>query len=242
MPSPRFHRGSCLTDALELRITRRCLEEDLGLAPGTPFEAARGLDIVKAFMAKRAADPRSAKTVGPPAGADSFFHLGRGHDHRGATWYDEVENVVWLCGYGRHRSGDPDDVFQRFPELIAAGRLKPTEDDYTALFEDHGHRFAETVEQDAAALLERARAVPEVEHRAVLGGDVRAGVVVEVVETLEELHVAFSVARLDHVRPAVILRAILPDAGFAEWELTATFPTRDLDVAAAEIAYRILRE
>jgi hypothetical protein len=149
--------------------------------------------------------------------------------------------VVWLCAYRLHRSGEPEDAFPYFRQLIGAGRIIPTREDYRALFEDRGNRFAETAQQDAQALLALARSEPGTEHVGILGGEERTGVIVEVVETLEETYVAFSVGRMDPTRPVIILRAFYSDVAFNEWELVDRLPTRPLRVDQGEIAYRLLR-
>lgn len=240
--SARYHGGSRLCESYELRITRRCQGEDLGLIPSTPFAEARQHPIVRAFENQRSTTPVGTRTVGPAAGQRTLYRLGHGHDHRGATWHDEHERVVWLCAYRLHRSGEPDDAFPYFHELIEAGRIMPTAEDYTSLFEDRGRRFVETVQQDAQALLGLARSNPGTEQVGLLGGEEVAGVLVEVVETLEETYVAFSVARIDPTRPLIILRAFYPDVAFAEWEAVDALPTRAIRVNDGEVAYRLLRD
>jgi hypothetical protein len=169
----------------------------------------------------------------------TIYRLGYGDDHRGATWYDEEEEVVWLCAYGLHRSGEADDAFPYFHELLSTGTLLPNEDDYAALFEDRGRRFVETVYEDAQSLLERARATPGVEQVGRLGGEEDTGVLVEVVETLEETYVAFSVAKMESERRLlIILGAFDVEAEFKDWELVDFMPTRAL--RPDEVCYRIL--
>jgi hypothetical protein len=241
-PPLRWHRGSCICDRYDLRITRRCLVSDLGFKSSTIFTDSRAHPIVRAFESQRATDPVGTRTVGPAAGDLTIYRLGHGHDHRGATWHDQAERVVWLCAYGLHRSGEDDDAFPYFHELIRAGVLLPTEDDYAALFDDRGRRFTETLYQDAQQLLGRARSTPGVEQVGVLGGEETTAVVVEVVDTLEETYVAFSIARMDDAtRVIMILGAFDVEAAFSDWEQVATFPTRPLRVETGEICYRILR-
>jgi hypothetical protein len=165
--------------------------------------------------------------------------LGYGHDHRGATWYDQVEQVVWLCAYGLHRSGEADDAFPHFHGLIEKGTLLPTEDDYAALYGDRARRFVDTIHEDAQRLLANARSAPGVEQVGMLGGEETAGVLVEVVDTLEETYVAFSVERMDTERLVVILGAFYVEAEFRDWELAQELPNRPL--RRNEVCYRILR-
>jgi hypothetical protein len=206
------------------------------------FADSRAHPIVRAFESQRAEDPVGTRTVGPAAGDLTVYRLGHGHDHRGATWHDQGERVVWLCAYRLHRSGEDDDAFPYFHELIRTGVLLPTEDDYAALFDDRGYRFTETLYEDAQRLLDRARLRPGAEQVGVLGGEETTAVVVEVVDTLKETYVAFSVARMDASRVIMILGAFDVKAEFSDWELVARFPTRPLRLQDGEVCYRILRD
>ncbi len=236
----QYHRGSLICEAYELRITRRCLAEDLSLPADCSFSSARAHPIVKALETQRFTSPTGGKTVGPAAGDRTIYRLGLGHDHRGATWFDAQERVVWLCAYRLHRSGDPEDAFPYFHELIQDGRIMPTEHDYEMLFSDRDARFVETLPQDAQALLRRARLHAGVEQIGVLGGEQRAGVLVEVVETLQETYVAFSITGIDHTRLILILEAFYPEASYGDWELVSALPTRALQ--PGEFCYRIFRD
>ncbi len=239
-PPLRWHRGSCICDRYDLRITQRCVVSDLGFDPSITFADARAHPIVHAFESQRALDPIGTRTIGPAAGEMTVYRLGYGHDLRGATWPDQAERVVWLCAYGLHRSGEDDDAFPYFDELIRGGTLLPTEGDYAALFDDRGQRFADTLYDDAQQCLARARSNPGVEQVGVLGGEQATAVVVNVVDTLEEIYVAFSVADIDTVRLVMILSAFDVDAPFPDWDLVETFPTRPLRLDDGEICYRIL--
>jgi hypothetical protein len=204
------------------------------------FVEARAHPIVHAFESQRASEPIGTRTVGPPSGDLTVYRLGSGHDHRGATWHDEGERVVWLCAYGRHRSGEDDDAFPYFHELIRTGTLLPTEDDYASLFDDRDHRFVDTLYDDAQQCLARARSNPGVEQVSILGGEQATSVAVTVVDTLEEIYVAFSGTDINTERLVMILSAFDVDAPFFDWELVETFPTRPLRLDNAEICYRIL--
>lgn len=210
------------------------------MGPGTEFANARSHPIVGAFETQRSTNPTGGKTVGPVAGERTIYRLGLGHAHRGATWFDAHEQVVWLCAYGFHRSGETDDAFPYFQGLIRAGGILPTEDDYEALFRDRAHRFTETLPQDAQDLLAKARSNPGVEQVGLLGGHQSTTIVVEVIETLEETHVAFSMVQIgDYTMVVSILVAFFPNALFSEWEPVSKLPTRAL--RDDELCYRILR-
>src|SRR5438876_12239066 len=98
------HRGSFFHDNYALRLTRRCLEEDLGHDARTEFAEIRDHPIIKAFIKDRATDPDGGKPVGPNAGELTLRRIGYGDDHRGVTWWDAEQATVWLCAYhGKHR-------------------------------------------------------------------------------------------------------------------------------------------
>ena len=235
-------RGSYFLAEYELRITARCLEEDFGVSPAAPIGDLLDHPIVKALIKDRATDPDAGKTVGPDAGEDTIRRLGYGHDHRGATWWDRSEKVVWLCAYhGRHRSGAADDPFKKhFPELIAAKRMKPVAMDYEALFAERDERFVDLVRGDAQALLAEARQEPGREKRAIVGGEASVGCLVEVVETLEETYVAFFVEEVTYERLVILLNAFYVSR-FEDWEQVHEMPHRPIDEALGEVCYRYLR-
>lgn len=151
-----------------------------------------------------------------------------GDDHRGATWFDEAVNVLWLCAYGFHRSGAEDDAYPYFHALIRSGEIWPTREDYAWLERDRAARLAERLPEAAQALLAEARRDPNSEHVAVIGSG-HVGVVVEVIDTLEETYVAVSVATLgDPTRFVALLAAFYPNRPFDDWQYRSRLPTRTL--------------
>lgn len=245
MPESRLntaHRGSYFLADYELRITGRCLDEDLEVPRDTPIGEVLDHPIVKALIKDRATHPDAGKTIGPPAAEDTIRRLGYGHDHRGATWWDRTEKVVWLCAYhGRHRSGATGDPFTKhFPDLIAAKRMKPTAADYEALFAERDERFVDLVQADAQTLLAEARREPGIEKRAVVGGEATVGCLVEVVETLDETYVAFFIEEVTYERFVILLNAFYVSR-FEEWEQVPEMPHRAIDEASGEVCYRYLR-
>ncbi len=237
------HRGSYFLEKYELRITQRCLTEDFGEAATTAISDLLDREIVKALIKDRATTPTGGKTAGPAAGADTYYRLGYGDDHRGATWWDSANKVVWLCAYhGRHRSGEPDDPFtDLFPRLITHDTMKPTADDYERLFEERDEWFDDHVLPDAQELLAEARSHPGNEHRRTIGGEAPVGCLVEVVSTLEETYIALFPLDLDHQQFIKILTAFFPDAGFEDWEPVDALPTRKLNQDEGEFGYRLFR-
>jgi hypothetical protein len=96
------YHGSFLCEEWELRLTRRCLEEHLGRSPDTNFGDLVGVEIIKAFIARRRERHDNTREVAPLTSGKTVWRLSRGHDHRGATWYDPDDKVVWLLAYGLH--------------------------------------------------------------------------------------------------------------------------------------------
>lgn len=127
------HLGAFVTVDYELRITERCLTQDLGLPVDTAFERALTHPIVTAFRAKRLTDPGDGETVGPHAGDRTLYKLRGRQRHRGATLFDPVQGVVWLCAYGFHESGEPDDASKLFAALIDSKTISPSSADYRRL-------------------------------------------------------------------------------------------------------------
>jgi len=224
------HKGSFVCDAgHELRITSRCLRADLKYEPPRDFDQlADAHEIVDAFRVKRDVYPDGGKTVGPANGDLTLYRLAKGDDHRGATWFDARVGVVWLCAERFHRSGTANDAFPYFHALIKSRQIWPTREDYEWLELDRAERLAERLPEAAQELLAHARANPNQEHRAVIGQG-QVGVVVEIVETLEETYVAFSVASIgDPTRVIALLAAFYPGRDFGEWQYRNRLPTRPL--------------
>lgn len=237
------NRGSYFGRSHELRVTRRCLAEDIGVGPDAPFEAVMDDPLVKALVRERSDQTNGAKTVGPAAGADTLYRLSHGDRNRGATWWDEAEGVVWLCAtHYNHESGSAGDSFVYFDQLIADGEMKPTAEDYEALYEERDQWFYDHALGDAQELLAVARADPGFEARGVIGKAIDTGVVVEVIETLEEIFVAFMWADLppDPTAMATLLAAFVPESQLEDWQSGGSHPTRALE--EGEALFRYLKE
>lgn len=234
--------GYLCADGHELRVTARCLTEDLGLPAASHFADLLGLPIVRALVGKRGGARTGGKTVGPVAGDRTLHHLGLGDDHRGSTWWDTRFDVVWLCAYRGHRSGAPGDSFPYFRELISAGLMMPTRPDYERLERDRSARAVIDAVRDGQRLLALARTSLGIEVRGTVAlRDV--GVVVEVVETLDETYVAIRMRELnDPDELSLILLGIHPDREFGDWQAGRPFPPRSLDLDAAEMCWSILHD
>ncbi len=154
-----------------LRVTRRCLDEDLGLSSKQVEESvlqdARDFKSVHAavrkFVSMRGAAPDGAEPIyGPfPRGRVGSLHVG---EARAATTWDEREDVCWLLAYNDyHRNGDPDDAYNVFIDLYNRDELMPTQrdyDDFLAEDDVDEELVIEGLLEIGAELLARARANP----------------------------------------------------------------------------------
>jgi hypothetical protein len=229
--------GSFLCESWELRITARCLIEDLRVAPDVGFESIMGHPIVHAFHRKRWNRVEDTKTIGPADGDQTVYRLQGGERERGATWWDSANRVVWLCGSRRHTSSAEDDAFPYFKELMDQGRLLPTAGDVEAFLNDRAERLSNILPEAAQELLQLARANPMKEVTGLLA-DANVGVLVEIVETLEATYVAIIGARSRHEIYAIL--AAFFGSELFEWTFEPRLPTRDLDMSRFESCWSIL--
>jgi len=223
-------------------VTQRCATDDLGHATDTSFETLLRHEIVRALRNQREEVVIGADTVGPAAGEATLWVLRYSHHHRGTTWFDAKENVVWLCAYARHRSGERGDAFPYFEQLRQASLIRPGGPDYEALHDDRAERFAAVVELEAQSLLTAARADPGVEERRVIGQTQPVGLVVHLVETLEETYVAVFGDTTGVAQLQLLLAALYPDRTMYEWRPEVRLPTRVLDLERGEFCLSIVHD
>lgn len=151
-----------------LRVAERCLKDDLEFDDEQVNELVKkdardfkdAHKAIKKFVDMRGADPGGAEPMyGPfPRGLIGSLHVGSA---RGATLWDEDQNVCWLLAYeAYHRNGDPNDAFEIFISLYNQDKLLPTEKDYERLFTDDEDDFYDRLLAASEQLLERARANP----------------------------------------------------------------------------------
>jgi len=134
----------------------------------------------------------------------------------------------------------PAGCFERFPQLIEAGLMRPTAVDYEALRNDRAERFAAVVSVEAQDLLAAARAHPGVEGRRVIGTTQPVGLVVHVVETLEETYVAVCGDTTGLAQLQLLLAALYPDRAYDEWRPEPRLPTRHLNLERGEFCLSIV--
>jgi hypothetical protein len=222
------HRGAFICREWELRVTERCVDEDLERPPDTDFEDLRNIEIIKEFVNGRSTRTDDRNEISPLSTGCKIWVLSRGHDHRGATFYDDEEKVVWLLAYGRHRSGSPSDFFPYCTELDRKGELLPTEADYRRMYDERDERLAKALPIETAIALKIARGNPG-EHRFTLGGHLGVGLVAEVAEDLEELTVAFDVESIHWGWVQPILSLLRPAQDSTDgWSDSQRLPSRPL--------------
>jgi hypothetical protein len=224
------HRGGHICREWELRITRRCLQDDLGAAAESNFEDVAQEEIVRSFVKDRGERTHDTRQVSPLTSRREVWVLARGNDHRAGTWFDTDNRVVWLVAYRLHRSNTPDDFFPYCKALDANDDLYPTRDDFQRLIEDRNQRFAYAIRLEAPLILKAARD-EGVEQKALLGGAHGAAIAVEAAAGLEETYIALRPETLSWNRLPVILAAFHADA----WESAGRMPSRELD--PGEIAF-----
>lgn len=227
--------GNYVCKEWDLRVTKRCLEDDLNAGDDAPFESILGLHIVKAFVKDRQNATYGTRQVSPIECPPEVWVLAQGDRHRGATVYDPEQEVVWLVAYGRHESGDPNDFFPYCKGLAEQGVLLPTEEDYEGLLADRGSHFAEAVRIEAPMLVQAASRI-DGEYRCTVGGSLGAGLCVEVSKEPDAtaITVAFFAKEIEWEQGVTLLAAINP----GKWDDVPRMPSRDLE--DGEVAFTVM--
>lgn len=121
---------------MDLRVTRRALVDDLGLGEELLQVPLKNFSdehqVLAAFVERRSQNPVGDETTQLPRSKQIVFNLHVGR-HRGLTWHDEEDDVVWLLACGYHESGAIDDAYAVFKALDRKGKLLPTAADYEVL-------------------------------------------------------------------------------------------------------------
>lgn len=226
----KFDRGSFVCSDWELRITNRCLEEDLGRRAGTAMADLQGIEIVKALITERRNKATDTRQVSPLTCGQQVWVLSRGHDHRGGTFFDEQERVIWLVAYRVHRSGSEDDFFPYCKNLDRQDRLLPDEADYERLIRDRDQRFVRAVSIEAPLILRKARE-QKAEITAMLGGKFGACIAIEHADDVEATTISFRTSSIDFD----LLPIVLASFHHGAWEDVNQMPSRSLE--SDEIAF-----
>lgn len=244
-----------------LRVTARCLQDDLDLTEqdaerfasldARSFETAH--KAVENFVAMRGTEPAMGKAIHGvrPRGLVRSLRVGQG---RAVTTWDEEEDVCWLLAYnGFHQSGHPDDAYNVFVELHDNDDdLLPTAEDYELFFnttdddeEDYDGvvrlSLLDQLSVVSAELLQEARAHPLKEAVRTFNVNGKQIMCVDVlVEDDSYAEVGWMSLRLpedEHLTDAVVyelLSALLPEDVHPLYETKF----RDRDRMSGEIVYR----
>lgn len=228
--------GAYICKDWELRITARCLDEDLNAEPGADLETVRGLEIVKAMIAAHEERAFTGRTVSPLTCGQDIWVLTYGHNHRGGTFYDEAGQVIWLVAYHRHRAREHDDFFPYCTEIDREKRLLPTKEDYERMFEDRDRRFVDAVVYEAPLIVRKAEQT-DGEYRCTVGGSLGAGLSIEIDNELEAraMTVAFAATDIETFEQGQLLLSALHPG---QWEMASAMPSRDLE--PSEVAFTII--
>jgi hypothetical protein len=233
-----------MTDSpLRVRVTIRCVRDDLGL-PLPPVEVSiASLEHPLIAEVRRLAPsaPRGQKrilAVGP-----ALVYRVRHGRWRGATWIEREDRRFWLCAGARREEGSNEDAYEVFAALHRAGRLLPDDDDR---LRDALERNARIID-DAAHVIVPALA-DAFDHRdrdlaVQLGGLVDARL--HVAAPGDEVWVAIATQAADgrfvEERLRDVLFGLALEAAGAElWEPRADWPGGEL--AWFEVARLGLRE
>lgn len=190
----------------QLRITHRCLVEDLGF---TPDDLERPLDelasgssdaakFIRAFIEKRGTDPVDEDSIeGLATGRIPMHPLRRGERVRGLTWHDRGANVVWLvAAHFAHSSGERSDSYAYFRGL-RADQLLPEELDYVLFREQQAIQAADAILDAIDQALRSALADPGTETRLDVGGVPVSLLVTHVTPSPPRLKLAISMRRTE---------------------------------------------
>ena len=229
--------GGRICDGWELRITARCLEEDLNADPAGDFSDLSH-NMVKALVRERSSSPTALAEVTGLRSGHTVHKLAHGEDLRGGTWFNDEYDVVWLLAAGWHRNKAADDFYPYCQSLDAARRLFPTKSDYERMLRDRANWFAAAVRVEAPLVLLEARRNPGTEIQHTIGGEFGARIAVEVDDDVELIALAFDGNCLTHYQKVVAVLAAIDPGG--EWVSTTQLPGREL--TAGEIGFELIRE
>lgn len=150
-----------------LRVTRRCLEDDLGLPTDRLQRDARHYcaehEALRTFVVKRETAPGTGEPIVDvgKTGSVLSLHVGQG---RAATIWDPEADVCWLLAWSAtHATGERRDAYQHFMRLDRRGELMPTAEDYEAIDADAVAYIVDGLLDACSDLYKEARANPGIE-------------------------------------------------------------------------------
>jgi len=208
-----------------LRVTKRCLVDDLGLPADTaesPVETIAGRHpIIAAFVQQRSQNPQGQEIVERLKSRIVAWTLHSG-EFRGATWHDESSGIVWLLAARFHRSGQPDDAYPYFRALDADQALLPVKEDILLYERITARTLAQAVGEEVPVLTDRARQLTGTIVTGLLGGRIRVRLLMEAGPP-ETLTVAYSERlqpgdlEIPRDWPIVVMAAFFPHVDWPEF-------------------------
>ena len=185
------------TPGRQVRVTLRCLQEDLGTPVPEDTVDLGELDHPLLAEARRLAPtaPQGQRRIEAIAPPPLVFRLRHGQ-WRGAAWVDQETQptqIFWLVGAALRKAGDRDDAFEHFSRLHVTGTLLPSPDDKVRLRLEAAARTLDRWTADLGKLLKVADRSPEVEHAGVLGDFVSATIYKRVCDGYDEYWLALKV-------------------------------------------------
>lgn len=229
-----------------VRVTIRCLNEDLGIPlPGSDTDLGQ-LDIPLVEECRRLAElaPRGQKRI-LSIDHPLVYRVGHGR-WRGASWVDEEHKLLWLLAAEQREEGSLDDAYVHFESLHDVNRLLPTRDDYLRDRVEEGARVFATVKAELPVAIGAARDRPRADHTVLLLGQVEVVIHVKRDGAIEMVWMAVSALDTDTNVVNVRLRDLIfvvaeQILGDAEWEWTAEWPI-ERELRWFEVARLALRE
>jgi hypothetical protein len=210
-----------------VRPTIRCLAEDLR-RPLPPLDESLEdvdhelLDEVRRLAPESPTGQKRILSIDYPL----VFRIRLGR-LRGATWIDDVHEIVWLLAAETREEGSRDDAYEYFESLHRSGKLLPTQEDRLRDRAETAARFFSSLRHEAPTLVEAAREKAGSEIRATLGRAVEVVLLIAKSDDLEEVWLAVDYRVPDRIRNAVFVE-FERLFGDAEWEWRADWPKRTL--------------
>ena len=202
-------------------VTARCLLEDIGEPLPDP-QSQRRADVdhplVRELCRLAPTTPQGQKPILSLQSEGLFAFRVQYSQLRGCTWHDGNTEVVWLLASLLRKDGDPDDAYEEFSKLHAAGKLVPTQRDEVAaalerLFHDEVPRLAEKVVDAVETALANPDSKVDVAADALVPVTVRVEAIEVEDEGLAEIVVAFfRTNTLDHTVALALPTLVLDHA------------------------------
>lgn len=195
-----------------LRVTRRCLEDDLKVDPDLYERDARHYchehDALKTFVVRREGAPNTGEPISDvgKTGSVLSLHVGTG---RAATIFDEETDVCWLLAWSAtHATGEKRDAYKHFMRLDGRGELMPTAEDYEAIDTEAISYISDGLADACSALYDDARSNSGVEMAATFdnrGALILVDLIVVEEDEIEEGWIAITYPRDTPLTPEVAL-------------------------------------